>query len=74
MTRCRVYGPAPPEPYDESGARTQATFRSATSSVTRQQGTHTYRVVVPADSGTANPPASIGNVMPFGYAEALNPP
>ena len=32
-----------------------ATIRSATSSVTLQQGTHTYRVVVPTDSGTADP-------------------
>ncbi len=39
-----------------------------------QQGTHTYRVVVPTDSATANPPASIGNVMPFRYAEVLNSP
>ncbi|MFL5304855.1 MAG: family 78 glycoside hydrolase catalytic domain [Polyangia bacterium] len=51
-----------------------ATIRSATSSVTLQQGTHTYRVVVPTDSATANPPASIGNVMPFRYAEVLNSP
>ena len=35
---------------------------------------HTYRVVVPTDSATANPPASIGNVMPFRYAEVLNSP
>ncbi len=51
-----------------------ATIRSATSSVTLQQGTHTYRVVVPTDSATANPPASIGNVMPFRYAEVLSSP
>ena len=51
-----------------------ATIRAATSSVTLQQGMHTYRVVVPTDSATANPPASIGNVMPFRYAEVLNSP
>jgi alpha-L-rhamnosidase len=51
-----------------------ATIRSATSSVTLQQGMHTYRVAVPTDSGTANPPASIGNVMPFRYAEVSGSP
>lgn len=51
-----------------------ATIRSAKSTVTLQQGVHTYRVVVPAESGTVNPPAAIGNVMPFRYVEVLNSP
>ncbi|HVZ89434.1 MAG TPA: hypothetical protein VHG72_20905, partial [Polyangia bacterium] len=51
-----------------------ATIRWAKSSVTLQQGTHTYRVVTPTDAGTINPPATIGNVMPFRYAEVLNSP
>ncbi|HVY36952.1 MAG TPA: alpha-L-rhamnosidase C-terminal domain-containing protein [Polyangia bacterium] len=51
-----------------------ATIRAASASVTLQQGMHTYRVVVPTDAATVNPPASIGNVMPFRYAEVLNSP
>ncbi|HVT08194.1 MAG TPA: alpha-L-rhamnosidase C-terminal domain-containing protein [Polyangia bacterium] len=51
-----------------------ATIRAASSSVTLQQGMHTYRVTVPTDAATMNPPASIGNVMPFRYAEVLNSP
>jgi alpha-L-rhamnosidase len=50
------------------------TIRSAKSTVTLQQGLHTYRVVVPADSAGVNPPAAIGNVMPFRYAEVANSP
>ena len=51
-----------------------ATIRSARSTVPLQQGLHTYRVVVPTESGTVNPPAAIGNVMPFRYAEISNSP
>ena len=51
-----------------------ATIRAAKATVTLQQGMHTYRVVMPTDSGTINPPASIGNVMPFRYVEVLNSP
>ncbi len=51
-----------------------ATIRSAAASVTLQQGMHTYRVTVPTDAATVNPPTSIGNVMPFRYAEVLNSP
>jgi alpha-L-rhamnosidase len=51
-----------------------ATIRSAKATVTLQPGVHTYRVAVPTDAATINPPATIGNVMPFRYAEVSNSP